>query len=99
MGPKPASTVLTAAEEAIAVAFRQHTQLPLDDCLDALQETIPHLSRSALHRLSQRHGISRLPAPEPAEKKEKFTDCPIGYLHVDFAEVHTEEGKVYCPNA
>ena len=95
MGPKPVSTVLTAEQEAGAVAFRQHTQLPLDDCLYALQETIPQLSRSALHRLFQRHGISRLPAPEPAEKKKKFKDYPIGYLHVDFAEVRTEEGKVY----
>ena len=33
MGPKPASTVLTVEEEAIAVAFRQHTLLALDDCL------------------------------------------------------------------
>ena len=33
MGPKLASTVLTAEQEAIAVAFRQHTLLPLDDCL------------------------------------------------------------------
>jgi len=32
-GPKPVSTVLTAEEEAIAVAFRKHTLLPLDDCL------------------------------------------------------------------
>lgn len=95
MGPKPVSTVLTAEEEAIAVAFRQQTQLPLDDCLYALQETIPHLSRSALPRLFQRHSISRLPAPEPPEKKKKFKDYPIGYLHVDFAEVHTEEGRVY----
>ena len=94
MGPKLASTVLSAKEEAIAVAFRQHTQLQLDDCLYALQETIPHLSRSALHRLFQRHGISRLPAPEPAEKKMKFKGYPLGYLHVDFAEVHTEEGRV-----
>ena len=36
MGSVPASTVLTAAEEAIAVTFRQHTLLPLDDCLYAL---------------------------------------------------------------
>ncbi len=65
MGPKdPHSTVLTAEEEAIAVAFRRHTLLPLDDCLYALQATIPHLSRSALHRLFQRHEISRLPAVE-----------------------------------
>ena len=95
MGPKPASTVLSAEQEAMAVAFRQHTLLPLDDCLYALQETIPPLSRSALHRPFQRHGSSRLPAPGPAEKKKKFKDYPIGYLHVDFAEVHTEEGRVY----
>ena len=33
MGPKPChSTVLTLAEEALIVAFRRHTRLPLDDC-------------------------------------------------------------------
>src|SRR5260221_13271776 len=32
MGPKvPRSTVLSAEEEALAVAFRKHTLLPLDD--------------------------------------------------------------------
>ena len=48
----------------MAVAFRRHTLLPLDDCLYALQATIPHLTRSALHRCFQRHGISRLPEVE-----------------------------------
>jgi len=47
MGPTPASTVLTTEEDAIAVAFHRHTLLPLDDCLYALQATIPQLSRSA----------------------------------------------------
>ena len=97
MGPKkPASTVLTKEEEAICVAFRQHTLLPLDDCLYALQPTIPHLSRSALHRCYQRHGISRLPDIEgdkPAKKK--FKAYQIGYFHIDIAEVRTEEGKLY----
>jgi hypothetical protein len=61
-GPKaPHSTTLTEAEEAMVVAFRRHTLLPLDDCLYALQPSIPHLTRSALHRCLQRHGISRLP--------------------------------------
>ncbi len=61
-GPKQArSTVLSAEQEASVVAFRRHTLLPLDDCLDALQATIPHLTRSSLHRCFQRHGISRLP--------------------------------------
>jgi transposase-like protein len=33
-GPKSASsTVLTTEEEAVIVAFRRHTLLPLDDCL------------------------------------------------------------------
>jgi transposase-like protein len=52
-GPKePRSTVLTVEEEAIIVAFRRHTLLPLDDCLYSLQATIPHLSRSSLHLAS-----------------------------------------------
>ena len=37
-GPKePHSTVLSADEEAIIVAFGRHTLLALDDCLYALQ--------------------------------------------------------------
>jgi len=98
MGPEPVSTVLTAEQEAIAVAFRRHTLLALDDCLYALQATIPHLSRSALHRCFQRHGISRLPLSEEGQSppKKKFKDYPIGYLHVDFAQqVQTEEGRQY----
>ena len=101
MGPKPVSTVLSAEQEAIAVVFRRHTLLPLDDCLYTLQATIPHLSRSALHRCFHRHGSSRLPLSEDGQSppKKKFKDYPIGYLHVDFAEVQTEEGKQYLPNA
>jgi len=65
MGPRrPHSTVLSEDEETLIVAFRRHTLLALDDCLYALQATIPHLTRSSLHRLFQRHGISRLPNAE-----------------------------------
>ena len=61
-GPKaPSFHQLSEAEEATVVAFRRHTLLPLDDCLYALQPSIPHLTQSALHRCLQRHGISRLP--------------------------------------
>lgn len=35
------------------VAFRRHTLLPLDDCLYALQPSILHQTRSALHRCLQ----------------------------------------------
>jgi transposase InsO family protein len=76
-------------------AFRRHRALPLDDFLYALQPTIPHLSRSALHRCLQRHGISRLPEVggyKPAKKR--FKQYPIGYFHIDLAEVRTAEGKL-----
>jgi len=96
-GPKtPKSTVLSIEDEAIIVAFRKHTLLPLDDCLYALQPTIPHLTRSSLHRCLQRHGISRLPevaGDKPAKKK--FKSYPIGFFHIDIAEVQTAEGKLY----
>jgi transposase len=96
-GPKEArSTVLTVEEEAVVVAFRRHTLLPLDDCLYALQPTIPHLTRSSLHRCLQRHGISRLPQVEgEASPKSKFKAYPIGYFHIDIAEVRTAEGKLH----
>src|SRR3984957_10724458 len=97
MGPKPRSTTLSTEQEAIVVAFRKHTLLPLDDCLYALQATIPQLSRSSLHRCLLRHGINRLPyldGRRPAPKK-RFKVYPIGYFHVDLTEVRTEEGKLY----
>jgi len=96
-GPKaPRSTTLSPDQEAIIVAFRRHTLLPLDDCLYALQATIPQLTRSSLHRCLQRHGISRLPEVEgdkPAKKA--FKSYPIGFFHIDIAEVQTAEGKLY----
>lgn len=96
-GPtEPRSTVLSVEDEAIIVAFRRHTLLPLDDCLYALQPTIPHLTRSSLHRCLQRHGISRLPDVEGDKpSKKKFKRYPIGYFHIDIAEVRTAEGKLY----
>jgi transposase InsO family protein len=96
-GPKnPKSTVLSIEEEAIIVAFRKHTLLPLDDCLYALQPALPHLTRSSLHRCLQRHGISRLPEVEgDTPARQKFKRYPIGYFHIDIAEVQTAEGKLY----
>ena len=96
-GPKnPASTVLSIEEEGVIVAFRRHTLLPLDDCLYALQPTIPAVTRSSLHRCLQRHGISRLPEIEgETTAKTKFKSYPIGFFHIDLAEVRTAEGRLY----
>lgn len=97
IGPIPASTVLTAEQEAVAVAFRRHTLLPLDYFLYALQAMIPCLTCSALYQYFQRHGISHPPLTEDwlNVPKKKFKDYPIGYLRVDFAEMQTEEGRQY----
>ncbi|MDQ1158369.1 transposase InsO family protein [Sphingomonas sp. SORGH_AS 950] len=103
MGPKAIhSTVLTIEEEAMIVAFRRHTLLPLacprvgGGLSLRPQPTIPHLTRSALHHCLQRPGISRLPevdGDQPA--RQKFKAYPIGYFHIDIAEVRTGEGKLY----
>jgi len=96
-GPKePRSTVLSSEEEAIVVAFRRHTLLPLDDCRYALQATLPHLTRSSLHRCLQRHGLSRLPSTDGDKpRRAQFKRYPIGYVHIDLADVRTEPGKLY----
>ena len=104
-GPKdPRSTVLSPEDEAIVVAFRRHTLLPLDDCLYALQATIPHLTLSSMNSCLQRHGISRLPETDGDKpQRSRFKRHPIGFFHIDveprgspgIAEVRTEQGKLH----
>jgi transposase InsO family protein len=49
-----------------------------------------------LHRCLQRHGISRLPEIEGEKpQKKQFKRYPIGYFHIDIAEVQTDEGRLY----
>ena len=95
MGPRvKRSTVLSEAEESAVAELRRSAMLPLDDLLGRLRQSIPKLSRSALHRCLQREGISRLPKLEGGSKRGKFSETQIGYLHVDAAELRTAEGKV-----
>ena len=84
MGPKDVrSSVLSLEQEAVIVAFRRHTLLPLDACLYALQLTIAQLTRSSLHRCLQRHGISRLPDVDGDKpKRSRFKADPIGYFPI-----------------
>src|SRR4051812_26482539 len=98
MGPKEArSSVLSLEEEAVIVAFRRHTLLPLDDCLYALQPSLPHLTRSSLHRCLQRHAISRLPDVDGDKpKRSKFKAYPIGYFHIDIAQVARNRASSTC---
>jgi len=68
---------------------------PLDRLYD-LQPIIPQLARSSLRRCFQRHAVERLPeiAGNKAPKK-KFKAYPIGYFHIDIAELRTSEDKLH----
>lgn len=72
----------------------RHTLLHSTIDLYALQPTVQHLTRSSLHRL-QRHGISRLPDAEGGKPSKKFKAYPIGYFHIDMAELQAAKGMLY----
>ena len=61
MGPtNPRASILTQDDEAIILAYRWRTRLPLDDCLDRLRRLMPKLSRSLLYRCLRRRGLGRI---------------------------------------
>lgn len=95
-GPTGARSTIPSEEgEAMIVAFRRHTLRLLDDCLYAMQPTIPHVTRSSPHHCLRRHGISRLPDMDVDQpKRQTFKRYPIGHFHIDIAKVRTEEGKL-----
>ena len=67
----------------MVVAFRHHTYC---------RWTTVRLTRSTLHRSLQRHGISRLPdigGDKP--KRQRFKRYPIGFFHIDIAELQTAD--------
>jgi hypothetical protein len=81
--------------QTLIVSFRKHTFLPLDDYLYAMQTTIPALTRCSLHRcLESRESAARPKWKGPAKRK-KFDSYPIGFFHIDLAEVRTAEGRLY----
>jgi transposase InsO family protein len=100
-GPRPGTSgSLSAEEEDMIVRFRQHTLLPLDDCLYALQAQIPHLRRSTLHRCLQRHGISQLArAGDTAAPAGDRQAGPPGCLHLDRSQVRTGDATHFLFNA
>ena len=87
--------MLSAEEEAIVVAFRRHTLLPLDDCLYALQPTIPHLTRSSLHRCLQRHGIAACPRPRATSRAQRSSSATRSASSTSTSPRSDEQGKLY----
>ncbi|MBK1725917.1 hypothetical protein CKO13_02560 [Halorhodospira neutriphila] len=73
-------TTLTSAQEAVVVALRRTLWLSLEDMLAVTREFLNEgASRSAIHRLLKRHGISR----RPAELKPSSRAYGPGHLHIE----------------
>ncbi len=86
---------MSVEEEALVIAFRRHTLLPLDDCLYSLQATIPRQTRSSLYRFLQRRSISRPPEVDGDKlDRKKFKSYPIGSFHIGITGAQTAEGKL-----
>lgn len=61
-----------------------------------MRDRIPALSRSNTYRCLKRNGLNK--TPKDYDKKrvvQKYKDYPVGFMHVDIAEVNTKEGKAY----
>jgi hypothetical protein len=71
---------LTIEEEFIVIGFRRHTLLPLDECLYALQSNDPASGP-----------LCAVTGSRVCCRSARHTS----YFHIDIAEVHTEEGKLY----
>ena len=91
------NTTMTTAQEAVVATLRRMLWLPLEDLLVVTREFVnENASRSAVHRLLQRHGISRIPAEaKPQRPSKPFKAYDPGYLHVDvkYLPQMADEGK------
>ncbi len=79
---------LSAEQEQIVLHARSFLRLGLDDLLVVVREFIcPDMSRSALHRMLQRHKVPSLrelaKAEQPESSHKPFKDYEPGYVHVD----------------
>jgi transposase InsO family protein len=95
--PKKLATNLTAEEETLVCELRTSLQLPLDDIVEVMRRCIrPTLSRSAIHRCLQRHGISRRAKPDKL-KSGTFEQATVGFIHIDLKHLPAlERRKTYA---
>ncbi|ESX81683.1 hypothetical protein X756_31175 [Mesorhizobium sp. LSHC412B00] len=83
-------------EEAVIVAFRRYTLLPLDDCLYALQPTIPHLTRSSLPPLPAAMASAGFPMSRGTSQRRRSSRATRSPTSTStLPEVRTEQGKLY----
>lgn len=78
-------TTLSAEQEAIVLFLRKTLGRSLDDLLAVVHEFIhPTITRSALHHMLKRHGVSkREPVGTDKPKARPFKAYVPGFVHVD----------------
>jgi transposase-like protein len=91
--PKNLVTSLSAVEERAVCELRTSLQLPLDDIVEVMRRCInARLSRSAIHRCLQRHGIGRRPKPDKP-KAGVFETASVGFIHIDLKHLPALERR------
>ena len=85
--PHRLQTMLSPAQEVVAVALRKTLLVSLDDLLAVVREFLnSNVSRSGLDRCLRRHGVGNLRDLKVKEAKPKhsaFKAYEPGYLHID----------------
>ena len=95
--PRRIDSSLSSLEEELVCELRNRLDLPLDDIVEVIRRCAnPKLSRSAIHRCLQRHGISSRPKPAKPSSG-RFEEAPIGFIHIDLKHLPAlEKRKSYA---
>ena len=91
--PHRLTTNLSAMEETLVCELRTALQLPLDDTVEVMRRCINgSLSRSAIHRCLQRHGISQRKKPA-RPSVGLFEQASVGFIHFDLKHLPALERR------
>jgi IS30 family transposase len=84
---------LSAVEETLVCELRTSLQLPLDDIVEVMRRCVNgKLSRSAIHRCLQRHGISQRKKPDKPGVGV-FEQATVGFIHFDLKHLPALERR------
>jgi IS30 family transposase len=91
--PKRLTTSLSAMEQTLVCELRTSLQLPLDDIVEVMRRCVnEQLSRSAIHRCLQRHGISQRKKPDKPGVGV-FEQATVGFIHFDLKHLPALERR------
>ena len=84
---------MTPLEERLVIELRIALALPLDDIVEAMRRCVnPKLSRSAIYRCLQRHGVAARPVAQQVPAGT-FEEATIGFIHIDLKHLPKLEGR------